>query len=247
VIEIESDFLEFISGNDHASQLVKSHYLATKKRFNFVSRQYKKWIFKQVIPHRQYDQTAEGLIDMYKFTERWWLYRYLAYPYWKKRRQPYRIVAQSIIDNSTQPIIVDYGCGLGFISFEIGHQNQCSEIFLVDVDTLILKFASFRFAKHGIKANSIQVSKENLYPELPKHNVCIAWEIFEHLKEPLKAFDNIISSLEPGGLLCGWFRDHEEDATHVTPDSGPIREQINQHFTQITKFLYQRRNENEIH
>lgn len=241
---IESDFLEFISGEDRDSQEIKSHYLEAKNRFDFTTPQYKKFILSEITHHCEYDaQTGEGLIDLYKFSERWWLYRYLAYSHRKEMKETYARMAANIIKNSARPIVIDYGCGLGYISFEIGRRKRYSEIFLADLDNLILKFADFHFAKHGIEAKLIRINAENLYPLLPQHDVCICWEVFEHLKEPLKAFKNIISSMKPRGLLCGVFRDHSPDPTHVSPNLGLLRKQIAEYFIPISQYLYRRKNE----
>lgn len=240
--EIESDFLEFISGKDPALSEIKSHYLKARKQFNFVSPEYKTFILTEIVLRSGYNaQITEGLIDLYNFSERWWLYRYLAYSHQEEVKQKYSTVIQGIIRNSIHPVIVDYGCGLGYISFEIGRRKRCSEIFLVDIDNLILKFTDFHFAKYGIKRNLIRIDKENLYPLLPKHDVCILWEVFEHLKEPLKVFKNIISSLKPSGLLCGDFKNHRPEVFHVSPNLAPVREQIARYFKQINQFVYQRK------
>ena len=65
----------------------------------------------------------------------------------------------------------------------------------IDIDCLTLEFTEFRFNKHQVNVEIIPVSKNNLYPKLPVHNICIATEVMEHLIQPLKAYQNIKNSL----------------------------------------------------
>jgi SAM-dependent methyltransferase len=139
------------------------------------------------------------------------------------------------------PVVVDYGSGLAYISYEIAKANKASKIFLVDIKCIILEFAVFRLKRIGTDVHTIPVTKDDLYPELPSHNICIAAEVMEHLAQPLKAYDNIISSLQPGGLLYGRFQDHQPNVYHVSPELDDLRQRIAHDFEQVDQSCYRKR------
>ena len=141
------------------------------------------------------------------------------------------------IDES--PVVVDYGCGLGYISFEIGKMGG-AKIYLVDIDCLTLEFAEFRFKKHGINAEVIRVSKEDLYPRLPAHNICIATEVMEHVMQPLMVYQNIYDNLGHRGILFGDFEDHQKEMFHISPDLRELVERIGEDFQAVSSLCYRK-------
>lgn len=154
----------------------------------------------------------------------------------------YSTAAKFLVEKIKNPlIVVDYGCGLGYLSFEIGTLNKkFSKIYLVDVDCLTLEFAEFRFRKHGINVEVIPVSKDNLYPELPPHNICICTQIMEHIMQPLKVLQNINNSLEIEGIIYGDFEDARKEMLHISPDLCQLRENINKNFERLGRRVYRR-------
>lgn len=138
------------------------------------------------------------------------------------------------------PVVVDYGCGLGYVSFEIGKLNKNSKVYLVDIDCLTLKFAEFRFKKHGINVETIPIRKTNLYPKLPMHNICIATSVMEHVIQPLKVYQNIKDSLKSKGIIYGTFEDTIKEMFHVSPDLSELRYQLNKDFKEIDWNVYQK-------
>jgi len=139
------------------------------------------------------------------------------------------------------PVVVDYGSGPAYISYEIASANSRSTVFLVDVDSLVLEFALFRLRKTGAAIHALPVAKENIYPPLPKHNICIASEVMEHLAYPLKVYDNIVGALETGGLLYGRFEDHQPNMYHVSPQLGDLRQAIARDFDRIGQSCYRKK------
>lgn len=131
------------------------------------------------------------------------------------------------------PVVLDYGCGLAYTSFEIGKLEPKSHIYLLDIDCLTLDFALFRFRKHDLSVEAIRVTEDDPYPSLPSHNVCIAEEVFEHLLEPIVAFENIRSSMVKGGVLWGNFEDHGPELYHVTQNLEKVREVIKNDFEYV--------------
>jgi SAM-dependent methyltransferase len=148
-------------------------------------------------------------------------------------------VLTSLVDGP--PVVVDYGSGLAYISYEIAGLRSDSAIFLLDVESLVLEFALFRLKKTGATVHAIPVTKENIYPELPDHNICIASEVMEHLAQPLKAYDNIFRSLRPGGLLYGRFDDHQPNMYHVSPNLCALRRRLAEDFEQVDQWCYRKK------
>jgi SAM-dependent methyltransferase len=138
-------------------------------------------------------------------------------------------------------IIVDYGCGLGHLSFELAQKNPRTKVYLVDIDCLTLEFAAYRFRQAQIDVEVIPISHTTLYPMLPKHNLCIATEVMEHLKEPLTAFRNISTNLAPNGILYGTFSDHHAELFHVSTDLQTLRAAIAEQYTQLRPLMYRKR------
>lgn len=150
--------------------------------------------------------------------------------------------ATFLVEEVPSPLrIVDYGCGLGYISFEMAKANSETKVYLLDVDCLTLDFAEYRFRKHGIDVETIPVSKDELYPKLPKHNICIATEVMEHLNNPLTAYENIYHSMEVGGVLYGNFEDHKGGMFHVSPDLSTLRKRTEKDFEKIGFRCYRKK------
>ena len=150
-------------------------------------------------------------------------------------------LAQTLINHITgDPVVVDYGCGLGYISLEIGQCEKKAKIYLVDIECLVLEFAEYRLGKNGIDAATIPVNKDNLYPKLPQHNICIATEVMEHVCQPVFAYQNIRESMETGGILYGNFEDHEAGMFHVSPDLQELRDKLSENYKQIGPRTYKK-------
>lgn len=152
-----------------------------------------------------------------------------------------KATADLILENiSGAPIIVDYGCGMAQLSFDICQKNPSAKVYLVDVDMTISDFTVFRFEKYHYNFERIEITKDNLYPSLPKHNVCIANEVMEHVFEPSRVYDNIHSSMMTGGVLYGNFADHEKHMLHVSPDLSGLRARIASDYQTIETKLYKK-------
>lgn len=146
-----------------------------------------------------------------------------------------------IKDNFQSPTIVDYGCGLAYLSFRLSREIPGSRIVLVDVDSIMNEFVRFRFDKHGIPFESLRVTQEDPFPQLPEHQICIADEVMEHLKNPLKALDNIRQAMTPGGILIGDYGDHCPELFHLHSDMAFFREGLNRSFVKLADKIYQKK------
>lgn len=139
------------------------------------------------------------------------------------------------------PVVVDYGCGLAYLSFTIAGMYPNAKVYLVDIDALPLAFAAYRFRRHGLDVEVIRVTPDNLYPGLPPHNICIATEVFEHVKRPGMLYDNITASMMPGGILHGDMSDHEADTLHISPSLGEVRARLEKDYTKLGKDTYKKK------
>lgn len=150
-------------------------------------------------------------------------------------------IARFLLDTvGDAPVVVDYGCGLAHLSFEIAKLDPRATVHLVDIDCLSLDFARFRFEKHGLRAETIAVSAEDLYPRLPPHDLCIASEVMEHVIRPLEIYGHIVEALRPGGALHGAFDDHRSGILHVSPDLAALRGRIERDFKRVGSRTYLR-------
>lgn len=147
-------------------------------------------------------------------------------------------IVKYVKDNYTAPVVIDYGCGLAYDSFRIWKEVEGARIVLVDVDTIMNDFVEFRFRKHGIDFEIIKVTRDNFYPSLPPHDVCIADEVMEHLKEPLRVLANICRAVKPGGALYGDYDDHYAELYHIYTDLEFFRKELFQYYEQFANKLY---------
>lgn len=146
----------------------------------------------------------------------------------------------------TPAAIVDYGCGPAYISFEIAEQLQAQgkavpKTYLVDIDCLINEFVFYRFNLYNFPVEKIIISTDNMYPVLPKHDICIATEVMEHIKNPVLVFTNINNALGDTGILHGNFGDHDKHMFHVSPDLQVLRQKLTENsYTRLGKLTYKK-------
>lgn len=138
-------------------------------------------------------------------------------------------------------VILDYGCGLAYTSFELGRLVEDCRFVLADVDCLGLRFTADRFAKHGLTVETVIVSEAEPYPALPEHDLCIATDVMEHLWQPLEAYAQIARSLRAGGVLFGQFHDFKPGFWHVSADLAPLRARLEAEFEPLGGDCFRRR------
>ena len=152
-------------------------------------------------------------------------------------------LAGSLVDKiEGHPVVVDYGSGLGYVSLEIARLDNKTKVYLLDVDSLVLEFAEFRLRKNGVNVEVVPVTKDDLYPKLPKHNICIATEVMEHLYQPLCALQNINDAMDSNGILYGNFEDHDKGVFHVSPDLSELRKMIEKNYKSEEYRCYRKTN-----
>lgn len=261
--EIETDFIDFIAARRQRPQTeIGEIFLETKKEFELGSTDFAELNTKLYRLLRIfYDQSDEReLVDSYSFYAPMHLLRFIGYSYppigkgmkekgirslarlagREDKGKDFSQQARELVSQlGKKPVVVDYGCGPAYLSFEIAKLTS-GRTYLVDIDCLTLEFAEYRFRKHGLKAEKIAVTKKNIYPKLPKHNLCLAMEVMEHLVEPLTAYKNIRQGLETRGILYGNFEDHGERMFHVSTDLSRLREVVRKDFELIGMGVYRR-------
>lgn len=126
--------------------------------------------------------------------------------------------------------IVDYGCGLAQGSIDLAERLQAKgvrvRLALVDIPTVMTEFLKWMTAKLGLSAEFIDCDERQPYPAFPPCHLCIANEVFEHIHEPLKAFENVDAALQPGGYLYAEISDHTVEFFHVSPSLGELRARL---------------------
>jgi len=126
--------------------------------------------------------------------------------------------------------ILDYGCGLAQASRGLAallrDRGQSVSLTLVDLPTIRKPFLAWIGDRMGIAVKNLDVTPETPIPDLPDCDVCFATEIFEHMHDPLPAFERIEKSLASGGVLLTNVKDHHEEFMHVSPNLTALREQL---------------------
>ncbi len=112
----------------------------------------------------------------------------------EKPQQCWKIVKQKIPNLYSVKNILDVGCGAGdFLDYakEAGLNTFGIELSKEMVQTAIQK-------GHKVLCSSIE---EIAFPAPTKFDVCVMWDVLEHLQNPQRALRNVSFSLRPGGRL----------------------------------------------
>jgi 2-polyprenyl-3-methyl-5-hydroxy-6-metoxy-1,4-benzoquinol methylase len=258
--DIENDFVEFLSLRNKRDML--QEYLNTKREFDFGSKEFRLLGTSNYKALRVFfsDRDEASAIEAYQYFAYQDLLRMLSYSFHKPptvmgyirtalkkikkgdiQRTKVRNLPGKLLAGRESPTIVDYGCGLGYLSFELAKRSPRSHIFLIDIGTIKLDFALFRFKKHGFTVEPILVTAENPYPELPPHDICIAQEVMEHLHNPLQAYTHIANSMESSGYLYGDFSDHKKELFHVSANLEKLRSEIDKNYGCMDVNVYKKK------
>jgi len=236
---LENQFINFISIRKNKSiESMRIAYIETKNKFNFSDRRYRQYAvdFHDLHKIMTGDDSDAEIIESMKFFDLLHTFRFLAYEF--KENSKVKELAKKIITYVDNPIVLDYGCGLGCVTNKICEIKPDTKVFLLDINCLSLDFAEYRFQDNGFNVTKIPVDVQNIYPTLPMHNICIATEVMEHVKNPLLAFKNINDSMVQGGILYGNFKNHTKELFHVSCDLKELRTEIDKYFDNIGKWTY---------
>jgi 2-polyprenyl-3-methyl-5-hydroxy-6-metoxy-1,4-benzoquinol methylase len=95
--------------------------------------------------------------------------------------------------------VLDFGCGIG--STAILFTQAGFDVTLADVSEVYLGFASHRFALRNLHSRGRFLNLSTTEPAENAFDVVVAFDVLEHLVDPLGAIARIASWLVPGGLL----------------------------------------------
>jgi len=268
--EVEREFLEYVSSlNGAGLKDLTDRYIRLRARLKFDTKKYRNFCMDSLDLHELfYGQDDEkNILEVYRRHEFMIAMRFISYSFsldrLPKRRLSHslkRLIGREVPPDRSKtqresyadrarllagklgsdPVVVDYGCGFAYQSLQIAELYPAARTVLVDVDTINLRFAEHRFKKRGYDAETLPVTEDNLYPALPRHNVCIATEVMEHVKSPLTVFENINRSLEVGGMLYGDFGDHHAETYHVSHNLKGLREAMGGDYELIARHTYKR-------
>ena len=244
LMAIDLDYIEFLARRRGvAPEVVQKQYAIVKERFQFASREYRQLCVSihDLLSPVYSDSSEAELISSLQFHAAMHLYRHISYAYWKlPRLQKHARTVLAMASNGPL-VVVDYGAGLGHLSMLLAQLRPGSYVYLVDIDCMVLDFAEFRFRKAGLDFETIRVIQECVYPDLPEHDICIVTEVWEHLKRPLVAYENIWRSLIAGGLLIGKASDHGREFFHVSPKLNDLRARLVVDFERVTRGIHRKR------
>jgi hypothetical protein len=95
-----------------------------------------------------------------------------------------------------RPVAVDYGSGVGDTAILLAAHGF--DIVLVDLPDRKSEFARWRLQRRGYEARFIPVTADDPYPCLPPVDLVITIEVWEHLRSPVTALNNINAATTPG-------------------------------------------------
>jgi 2-polyprenyl-3-methyl-5-hydroxy-6-metoxy-1,4-benzoquinol methylase len=127
--------------------------------------------------------------------------------------------------------IVDYGCGLAHRTLAVARclskRGARVQLTLVDIRReLHFEFLEFLCRKHGIEHDFIEITADQLYPQLPPHDYCDNVSVLEHVREPLRVIENTHAALRPGGVFLAAIEDEIEEMMHISPNLKAVRERL---------------------
>ena len=95
--------------------------------------------------------------------------------------------------------VLDYGCSVADYGLSFGVYGY--NVTLSDIEGGVIEFAKWRFKIRSIECETIPVKHDDLYPKFPVHDIIIAGEVLEHIRNPLITVRNFHEALPAGGYL----------------------------------------------
>jgi SAM-dependent methyltransferase len=266
--EIEEDLISFVAQRrGKTEEEIQQIYLNLKRNFDFKSTSFRDLTERSQVLHNLYFgmENEEELVATYQFHAYLAILRFISYSQptrfrhlWQNffyffkivyrgdpgrawcsfKRQAVKALSRG---RTLDPTVVDYGCGLASLSFRIGREIPGCRIILVDVDSIMNEFVRFRFAQHRIPFESLRVTQDNPFPQLPEHQVCIADEVMEHLKNPSRVLKNIRQTMATGGILIGDYSDHCPELFHLHTNLAFFREELNKDYAPVAEKIYRKK------
>lgn len=174
-----------------------------------------------------FDDRPREIYDAYQFHGLMHFLRMLSYP---EPMWPADHPILLALSHQPRVTIIDFGCGLAQSSISLakalqGHGTETS-LCLADIPTLRMEFLTWFCQRQGISCQFASCTWENPIPKLPRCDVFIAREVFEHLHNPMPYLEMMNNSLNDGGFLLTNIHDHQAEFMHVTPNLESIRNRL---------------------
>ncbi|MGO8949648.1 MAG: glycosyltransferase [Ktedonobacterales bacterium] len=96
---------------------------------------------------------------------------------------------------ATEARVLDYGAGVG--SDTLYFAEQCRAAFYYDLPGVTSEFAVKRFARHKVPVT--RITSTRIYGA--EFDALVAFDVLEHLVDPLAHLDEMVRLTKPGGLL----------------------------------------------
>jgi SAM-dependent methyltransferase len=136
------------------------------------------------------------------------LYRHMRDEHYLDEEEGRRATARRLLDEIGKHApggrLLDVGCGHGLLLDEARRRGYAAE----GLELSLHASAHARDAL-GLTVHALTLDDLVADPESPRYAVIVLADVIEHLDDPLRAVDNCVKLLEPGGVLC-----------LVTPDPG---------------------------
>jgi len=125
----------------------------------------------------------------------------------------FRLIAKNMKDRQISGIIVDMGTGPGRLPIEIAKQVDNADVVGIDLSDDMVKIAKMNAEKAGLtdRVKFKVASAYNTGFEDNSVDLVTSTGMIHHLKEPIRAFNEIYRILKPGGEA--WIYDGRKDAT----------------------------------
>ena len=191
------------------------------------------------------DDSRNEVMDTYRFHEQMHFLRQLSHPepVWSDDNLLVRHLSEY-----SEVTILDFGCGLAHQSRSLASHLVNKDIHvnlvLTDIPTIRKEFLIWQSQKNDYPTRFLDCTEEIPVPNLPKVDVCIVTEFFEHVHDPIKYFSSIHAALNANGFILTNIADHEKEFMHVTPNLAELRGRFHksQYKELITNELYLKSN-----
>jgi ubiquinone/menaquinone biosynthesis C-methylase UbiE len=127
----------------------------------------------------------------------------------------FRLIAKNIKDGQISGTVLDIGTGPGRLPIEIVKQVVNAQVVGIDLSEDMVKIAKGHAEKAGL-ADRVKFKVASAYntgSEDNSVNLVVSTGMFHHLKEPVRAFNEIYRILKPGGEA--WIFDGRKDVTRA--------------------------------
>jgi 2-polyprenyl-3-methyl-5-hydroxy-6-metoxy-1,4-benzoquinol methylase len=118
----------------------------------------------------------------------------------------------------------DYGSGIGTLGIYFNQNGLLCDF--ADVSETNLNFVATRLKKRGLnQPRLINLLKQDLPSN--EYDFITAFDVIEHVAEPLELIKKISEKLKPGGIFIFNLLYHDEhDSPHILRDPNPIRKNM---------------------